>query len=119
MTLLRLPRVLSLAIALAASANDFSSRDALINQLDQGTQTSVTDAQKELAAANDQLATAQADLAPAQAKLADAQANNGDLAPAQAGDSAAQGVGPVAPKQADAGDTERPHAPTDLNDVAP
>jgi hypothetical protein len=76
MMLLRLVSILLLAIALPAGATDFHDRDALVTQLDLGTQASLADAEENLAAA--------------QADLADAQAHGGDVASAQAKVDAAQ-----------------------------
>jgi len=83
MKLLQLAPVLSLAIALSAHAAHFGDRAALVDQIDQGFEVTLADAEEALA-------DAQTDLADAQAELADAQANGGDVAAAQAKVDAAQ-----------------------------
>ena len=83
MKLLQLAPVLSLAIALSAHAAHFGDRAALVDQIDQGFEVALADAEEALA-------DAQTDLADAQAELADAQANGGDVAAAQAKVDAAQ-----------------------------
>jgi hypothetical protein len=75
--------VLVLAIALSANAAHFGDRAALIDQIDQGFEVALADAEEALA-------SAEADLEAAQAELADAEANGGDVVAAQAKVDAAQ-----------------------------
>jgi hypothetical protein len=87
MKLLRFAPVLLLSIPLTAGAADFRDRDALVAQINQGSEASLADAEEALAAA--------------QADLADAQANGGDVAAAQAKVDAAQADVAAAQSQID------------------